>query len=196
MINLIFLGPPGVGKGTQARAAANRLGVPAISTGHIFRANMQARTELGTIAQEYLDHGRLVPDAVTNPMVRARLAAPDISAGFVLDGYPRTLEQAYALRDLLAQNQIKLNLVVNIEAPREVLLRHILKRAQIENRTDDTAEVFQQRMIEYQEQTEPIATYYADHDLLANVDGVGTIDEVFERVLDTLRQHGIDVPEK
>lgn len=191
MKNLIFLGPPGVGKGTQARAIAGKLGVPAISTGHIFRANMQAHTELGRIAQEYLDHGKLVPDAVTNPMVRARLAAPDISAGFVLDGYPRTLEQAHALRDLLMMNKMSLDLVINIEAPEDVLLRQIMKRAEIENRTDDNPEVFQQRLVEYHTSTEPIATYYADQDLLAPVDGVGTVDEVTDRIMEMLRENGV-----
>lgn len=194
MNNLIFLGPPGVGKGTQARAIAGILGVPAISTGHIFRANMEAHTELGRIAQDYLDQGRLVPDSVTNPMVRARLAAPDISAGFVLDGYPRTLEQAYALRDLLLMNHISLNLVINIEAPEDVLLQQIMRRAKIENRTDDNPEVFEQRLVEYHTSTEPIATYYADQDLLAPVDGVGTVDQVTDRIVEVLRQNGLVIP--
>ncbi|MDO4257928.1 MAG: adenylate kinase [Actinomycetaceae bacterium] len=186
MISIILLGPPGAGKGTQAQRISERLGIPAISTGEIFRSNMARGTELGKRAQEFMDRGEFVPDSVTNPMVKARLSAPDTAKGFLLDGYPRTLDQAHVLRDLLADTGVTLDLVLNIEVEQDELVRRMLLRAEQEHRSDDTEPVFRHRLEVYEERTEPIATYYADQDLLESVDGSGTPDEVFARIADVL----------
>lgn len=186
MTTIILLGPPGAGKGTQAKRIAERLGIPAISTGAIFRTNMSEGTELGKQAALYIDRGEFVPDSVTNPMVKARLAAPDAEKGFLLDGYPRTLDQAHVLRDMLADLGITLNLVLEIEVDEDEVVARMLKRAAEEHRTDDTEPVMRHRLEVYREQTMPMATYYADQDLLEVVDGSGTIDEVSERIFAVL----------
>ncbi|WP_175954668.1 adenylate kinase [Schaalia sp. Marseille-Q2122] len=186
MTTLILLGPPGAGKGTQAKRIAERLGIPAISTGAIFRTNMSEGTELGKQAALYIDRGEFVPDSVTNPMVKARLAAPDAQNGFLLDGYPRTLDQAHVLRDMLADLGITLNLVLEIEVDEDEVVTRMLKRAEEQHRTDDTEPVMRHRLEVYREQTMPMATYYADQDLLEVVDGSGSIDEVSERIFAVL----------
>ena len=186
MTTIILLGPPGAGKGTQAKRIAERLGIPAISTGAIFRTNMSEGTALGKQAALYIDRGEFVPDSVTNPMVRARLAAPDAKNGFLLDGYPRTLDQAHVLRDMLADLGITLNLVLEIEVNEDEVVARMLKRAAEEHRTDDSEPVMRHRLEVYREQTMPMATYYADQDLLEVVDGSGTIDEVTERIFAVL----------
>ncbi len=188
MTGIIFLGAPGVGKGTQAAILAEKLGIPAISTGAIFRANIDQGTELGNLAQDYMNRGELVPDSVTNSMVAARLSADDVREGFLLDGYPRNLDQALKLRDILAEKGLTLDVVIEIDAPEEVLVRQMLNRAQQESRVDDTPEVFAKRLEEYHRQTAPIATYYADQDLVVTVDGVGTIEEVSARVASALEE--------
>ena len=178
MTAIVLLGPPGAGKGTQAARIAAKLGIPAISTGEIFRANMSEGTELGNRAREYMDRGEFVPDSVTNPMVKARLAAPDARGGFLLDGYPRTLDQAHVLRDITADLGLPIDLVLEIEVDEELVIERMLKRAQEQHRTDDTEPVMRHRLEAYHSLTEPMATYYADQDLLEVVDGAGTVDEV------------------
>ncbi len=190
MTRIVLLGPPGVGKGTQARVVSERLGIPTISTGQIFRANISQQTALGELAEGYISKGLLVPDSVTNSMVEARLSDPDTANGFLLDGYPRNLEQAHVLRDLLAKNGTKLDIVLDITAPHEVLVEHMLKRAQEENRADDSPEVFVERLNEYAAKTEPVSTYYADQDLLFAINGVGEISEVTERIMKVLLDAG------
>lgn len=182
MTAIVLLGAPGAGKGTQATRIAERLGIPAISTGEIFRSNMADDTELGRRAREYMDRGEFVPDSVTNPMVRARLAAPDTAKGFLLDGYPRSLDQAHYLRDILADLGRKLDLVLAIEVDENEVVARMLKRAAEQHRSDDTEPIMRHRLAVYHELTEPIATYYADQDLLATVDGSGSVDEVWERI--------------
>ncbi len=191
MSAVILLGPPGVGKGTQAAWLAKALGVPAISTGQIFRTNIEEETELGKLAQTFMDQGDFVPDYVTNPMVAARLSAPDARGGFVLDGYPRSLEQAHALRDTLAKESMVINAVLVLTAPEDVLIARLANRASQENRADDKIEVFKHRLEVYNERTEPLATYYADLDLLESVDASGTPDEVAEGMLEALRLRGV-----
>ncbi len=183
MTGIVLLGPPGVGKGTQARQIVAQLGIPNISTGHIFRSNMKAGTELGRLAASYIDQGTFVPDSVTTPMVAARFTADDVRRGFLLDGYPRNLTQAHSLRDILAGEGLTLDVVIELDAPEEILVKQMSRRAEIEGRSDDKPEVFARRLNEYKTRTEPIATYYADQDLLAVVDGVGTIEEVSARIL-------------
>lgn len=190
MTAIILLGPPGVGKGTQANIICEKLGIPAISTGQIFRQNIAENTELGQQAQEYMNRGEFVPDSVTNPMVEARLTAPDTEAGFLLDGYPRNLDQVHVLRDMLAKHGKKIDVVLELTAPDEVLTARMMKRAQEEHRSDDTPEVFQRRVEIYHEHTEPIATYYADQDLLVQVSSEGSVEEVTQAILDVLSNLG------
>lgn len=182
MTAIILLGAPGAGKGTQAARIAERLNIPAISTGAIFRQNMEAETPLGIEARSYIDRGEFVPDSVTNPMVKARLSAPDVENGFLLDGYPRTLEQAHVLRDILADLGVRIDLVLEIEVDEDEVVARMLKRAQEEHRTDDSEPVMRHRLEVYRELTMPMATYYADQDLLEVVDGSGTVDDVTERI--------------
>ncbi len=190
MTAIVLLGPPGAGKGTQAHKIAEKLGIPAISTGEIFRANMAANTELGNRARDYMDRGEFVPDSVTNPMVRARLAAPDVTGGFLLDGYPRSLDQAKVLRTFLDELGLKLDVVLAIEVSEDEVVARMLKRAQEQHRSDDTEPIIRHRLEVYRDRTEPIATYYADHDLLETVDGSGTTDEVFARIEEILDRLG------
>ena len=182
MTVVILLGPPGAGKGTQASRIAERLGIPAISTGDIFRANMSEGTEIGKQAQAYIDRGEFVPDSVTNAMVKARLAAPDAADGFLLDGYPRSVEQAHVLRDMLLDLGKSIDVVLEIQVDEDEVVERMLKRAQEQHRTDDTEPVMRHRLEVYHQQTEPVATYYVDQDLLEVVDGSGTIDEVTARI--------------
>lgn len=186
MTAIILLGAPGAGKGTQAARIAERLNIPAISTGAIFRQNMEEETTLGIEARSYIDRGEFVPDSVTNPMVKARLSAPDVQNGFLLDGYPRTLEQAHALRDMLADLGTKIDLVLEIEVDEDEVVARMLKRAEEQHRTDDTEPVMRHRLEVYRELTMPMATYYADQDLLEVVDGSGTVDDVTARIFAVL----------
>lgn len=187
MIRIVLLGPPGAGKGTQAARIAEKFGIPAISTGEIFRSNMAEGTELGLRAKAYIEKGELVPDTVTNPMVAARLGAPDTANGFLLDGYPRSVGQAKVLGQALAKMGIALDAVLEITADEETVVARMKKRAELEKRPDDTEDVIRHRLVVYRETTEPLATYYADNDLLLQVNGDGTVDEVWERIQTALQ---------
>lgn len=178
----VLLGPPGAGKGTQASRLAQRWEVPAISTGDIFRTNVQGGTELGRRAQEYMSAGALVPDEVTNAMVRDRLAQDDVAQGFLLDGYPRNPEQAVELDTMLAELDVSLDVAIEITADREIVTDRLLKRAQIEGRSDDTEPVIRKRLEVYSQQTAPVAAYYEGRGLLVQVDGMGEIDAVTEAI--------------
>jgi adenylate kinase len=185
-MRLVLMGPPGAGKGTQAKVIAGRLGVPAVSTGDIFRANVSEQTPLGREAQRYMDAGDYVPDEVTNAMVRERLAEPDAAVGFLLDGYPRTVAQVEELDSMLADGGHKLDAVVVLTVNDDELVARLLKRAREEGRTDDTEEVVRHRQDVYNEQTAPLLQVYADRGLLVEVDGMGTVDEVTRRVFEQL----------
>lgn len=183
---LILLGPPGAGKGTQATRLATRLGVPAISTGDIFRANVSEGTELGQLAQKYMNAGEYVPDEVTNQMVAARLAEPDAADGFLLDGYPRTEAQVSELDSILEGNGHQLTHVVELTADTDEVVTRLLNRAQEQGRADDTESVIRRRLDVYAEQTAPLVRIYADRGLLVQVDGMGDVDEVTARLSDAL----------
>ncbi|WP_129336894.1 adenylate kinase [Cellulomonas endophytica] len=185
---LVLLGPPGAGKGTQAARLAERLGVPAISTGDIFRANIRGGTELGRTAQAYTARGELVPDEVTNAMVRDRLAQDDAAEGFLLDGYPRNVAQVAELDAVLAADGRGVDLAVELTADPEVVVARLLHRATVEGREDDTEDVVRHRLTVYTEQTAPVAALYAERGLLAQVDGIGDVDEVTQRLLDAIGQ--------
>ena len=180
---LVLLGPPGAGKGTQAARLAERFGVPTISTGDLFRANIKGGTPLGRTVQEYTSRGALVPDSVTNDMVRDRLAQDDAAEGFLLDGYPRNVAQVGELDAILADAGLTLDLAVEITADSDVVAERLLKRAEIEGREDDTEDVIRHRLDVYAEETAPIARVYAERGLLVQVDGIGDVDAVTERLV-------------
>ncbi len=183
---LVLLGPPGAGKGTQAVRLAEKLGVPAISTGDIFRSNIKNGTELGRRVQDITASGALVPDELTNELVRDRLAQPDAVDGFLLDGYPRNVAQVGALDEMLAAAEQEIDLAVEITADPQVVIDRLLGRALVEGRADDTEDVIRHRLDVYAEQTAPIAQVYAARGLLAQVDGIGEVDEVTGRLLAAL----------
>jgi adenylate kinase len=183
---LLIMGPPGAGKGTQAKILGERLGIPTISTGDIFRANVELGTDLGNQAKRYLERGEYVPDEVTNAMVRDRLGQADAYDGFILDGYPRTLAQVEFLDQVLAEHGARLDRVLELTVDADAIVERLLKRAQIEGRMDDTADVIRRRLEVYAEQTSPLTTLYAQRRLLVRVDGMGSIEEVSARALDAL----------
>lgn len=185
---MVVLGPPGAGKGTQAARICARLGIPAISTGDLFRANMAQGTELGRKAKAYIDKGEYVPDSVTNDMVAERISQPDAACGFLLDGYPRTQDQVRVLDEMLAQAGTSLDLVLEITAEPEVVVKRLLKRATEQNRADDTEPVIRHRLEVYAEQTAPLAALYEAKGLLVRVDGIGEVDEVTERIMAALER--------
>jgi adenylate kinase len=187
---MLLMGPPGAGKGTQAKVLAERLGIPAVSTGDIFRANVADQTELGLEAKRYMDAGDYVPDEVTNAMVRDRLSEADAGDGFLLDGYPRTLAQVSTLDDILAEHGHGLDAVVALTADTEVLVDRMLRRAKIDGRSDDSEDVVRHRQEVYVAETKPLLRVYAQRGQLVEVDGVGEIEEVSERVLAALKTIG------
>ncbi|GAB2615086.1 adenylate kinase [Pseudactinotalea suaedae] len=180
------MGPPGAGKGTQASRLAEHLGVPAISTGDIFRANVAERTELGQQAQRYMDAGEYVPDEVTNAMVADRLAADDATAGFLLDGYPRTEAQVGELDRMLEAAGVSLDVVVELTADVDELVKRLLGRAAEQGRSDDTESVIRRRLEVYSEQTAALVDVYDARGILVRVDGLGSVDDVAARLLDAL----------
>ena len=184
------MGPPGAGKGTQAKFVADHFGIPAISTGDIFRANVSQQTPLGVEAQGYMDAGDYVPDAVTNAMVRARIAEDDARGGFLLDGYPRTVAQVEELDAMLSERGASLDAVVVLTVDQDEIVQRLLKRAEVEGRTDDTEDVIRRRQDVYTEQTAPLIAVYADRGVLTEVDGMGTVDEVTARVFTALEATG------
>ena len=186
---LVIMGPQGSGKGTQAARIAVHLGVPAISTGDIFRANAKNGTELGQRAKVFMDAGDLVPDEITNAMVRNRLAEQDAAGGFILDGYPRTAAQVGVLDEALAALGTKLDAVVELTAERAELLTRLRKRAVLEGRADDTEDAISHRLEIYAEQTAPLTSHYAQAGLLVTVNGVGDLDGVTEHLLAALASH-------
>ncbi|RJF40747.1 adenylate kinase [Actinomyces sp. 2119] len=188
---MVLLGPPGAGKGTQAARVAEHLGVPAISTGDIFRANVAEGTELGTQAQGYIDRGEYVPDSVTNAMVADRISQEDCREGFLLDGYPRTQAQVAALDEMLASSGSRVDLVLEITAQEEAVVERLLRRASEQGRADDTEPVIRHRLKVYAEATAPLVDLYTRRGLLVSVDGMGDVEEVTQRILAALSRHDL-----
>jgi len=180
------MGPPGAGKGTQAKYVAEHFKIPAISTGDIFRANVTQGTPLGIEAKRFMDAGEYVPDQVTNLMVRDRIDEPDAVAGFLLDGYPRTLAQVEELDGMVAFTGHSLDAVIVLTADREEIVERLLRRAETEGRADDTEDVIRRRQEVYAEETEPLIAIYRERGLTHEVDGMGEVDEVTQRIFDSL----------
>lgn len=207
-MRIIFIGPPGAGKGTQAARIVERYGIPHISTGDMLRAAVKAGTELGNTAKRYMNEGKLVPDDVIIGLVRERIAQGDASEGFLLDGFPRTIPQAEALGMALRADDVELDAVLLLEVPDALIVERITGRRQdpetgeiyhirfnpppddiadrVVQRDDDTVEAVKQRLEAYHRQTAPLVPFYQDRDLLIRVDGVGTPDEVTERIVEEL----------
>ena len=188
MTRMLIIGPPGSGKGTQAERISERLGVVAISTGDIFRANVKGGTPLGLEAKQYIDNGDFVPDSVTNKMVRDRLLQEDATSGFLLDGYPRTTCQVDELDDILAAGDQVLDVVLQLTADDEELVSRLLHRAKETGRSDDNEAVIRHRLDLYHGQTEAVVAKYAERGILAQVDGLGGIDDVTNRVIRSLER--------
>ena len=185
-MRLVVLGPPGAGKGTQAVRIAEQFSCADVATGDIFRANVAEGTELGRIAQEYLDSGDLVPDEVVIAMVMERLVEPDCEGGFVLDGFPRTVAQAEALDHRLAELRTPLHAALNFEVTEEELFRRLAGRASTLHRSDDSEQTIRHRLEVFAIKTRPLIDYYAHRGLLVNVDAIGPIEVVTKRILDDL----------
>ena len=180
------MGPPGAGKGTQAKFVAEHFGIPAISTGDIFRANVSEGTPLGKEAQRFMDAGEYVPDEVTNSMVRNRIDEADAVPGFLLDGYPRTLAQVEELDGMIGFTGHRLDAVVCLTVDHDELVQRLVQRAALEGRADDTEDVIRRRQEVYAEQTAPLIEVYRDRDLLIEVDGLGEVDDVTQRIFAAL----------
>ncbi|HHV21823.1 MAG TPA: adenylate kinase [Propionibacterium sp.] len=189
-MRLLIMGPPGAGKGTQAKGIAEHYGIPAISTGDIFRAISKAdaatASDLALQVKDIMLSGGYVSDEITNQIVAERLAEADAANGFLLDGYPRTAGQVDALDQMLAANNTTLDAVVSLEADQEELVARLLKRAEIEGRADDNEETIRKRQEIYVEQTADLLKVYSDRGLLIGVDGLGEIDEVGQRIFAAL----------
>ena len=191
---LLIVGPPGAGKGTQAARIAARFGIPTISTGDIFRANIVGGTALGRQVKAIVDAGDYVPDSLTNALVTDRLNAADVGAGFLLDGYPRTPDQVRYLEELLAAHGHALDAVVRLVADQDEIVRRLRQREIDQGRLDDSEEAIRHRQEVYQRETAPLLTMFDEQGLLVEVDGLGEIDDVTARIFAALDERGLAVP--
>lgn len=192
MANLLIVGPPGAGKGTQAARLAAALQVPAVSTGDIFRQNIKEQTELGKRVTAILDAGEYVPDELTNELVDDRLAQPDAEGGYLLDGYPRTAGQVEYLDSVNLRRGEQLDAVVRLIADTDEVVRRLTARALEQGRSDDTEEVIRHRLDVYERETAPLIAIFEERGLVVEVDGIGAVDEVTERILAGLAARGIE----
>lgn len=183
---LLIVGPPGAGKGTQAARIVETLGIPAISTGDIFRSNVSEKTELGVLAQSYMDKGEYVPDEVTNNMVKDRLSQDDAKDGFLLDGYPRTVQQVEALDAMLATLGVSLDAVILLDVDNEAIVQRLIQRGATQGRSDDNEETIRRRIEVYTEQTSPLVDIYTERGLVKKIDGMQEIDAVSADILRVL----------
>ncbi|MBC7760490.1 adenylate kinase [Glaciihabitans sp. GrIS 2.15] len=191
MTRLLILGPPGAGKGTQSARLLETYSIPAIATGDIFRQNIKDETPLGVEVKAIVDAGDYVPDSLTNALVKSRLEEQDAVDGFLLDGYPRTLEQVSYLDGLLEAKSRSLDAVIQLVADQEEVVARLRKRAIAQGRTDDTEEAIRHRQQVYSRETTPLIAVYRDRDLLIEVDGLGEIDDVSSRISEALSSRGI-----
>lgn len=187
-MRMLIMGPPGAGKGTQGTKVAETFGIPEISTGALFRWNVANKTELGMIVSEIMNKGDLVPNSIVEALVADRLAKPDAAAGFLLDGFPRTLGQAEALNGILADLGVELDAALSLVVDSETLIARMMKRAAIEGRADDNEETIRHRFEVYAEETAPLLAFYRERGLLVEVDGLGDVDEVHGRIVTALQK--------
>ena len=180
-MNIVFIGPPGAGKGTQCRRLAKDLGIPHISTGEMLRAT-KGGGELGRTIAGYIDHGQLAPDDLVMKIVAERLAQPDCERGSLFDGFPRTVEQARMLDEYFAKVERRVNVVLNLYADEEALVKRLLKRAELEDRADDTIETIQSRFRVFVEQTKPVRDFYRQRDLVRAIDAMQSQEEVYAEI--------------
>ena len=191
MTRLLIVGPPGAGKGTQASRITTAYGIPDISTGDIFRANIKNETPLGKQVKAIVDAGDYVPDSLTNQLVTDRLSERDALGGFLLDGYPRTPEQVKYLDELLASNGEKLDAVIQLVADQDEIVARLTKRSQEQGRADDSEEAIRHRQQVYLRETSPLIDVYRERGLLVEVDGLGEVDDVADRIRGALAERGI-----
>ena len=194
MTRLLIVGPPGAGKGTQSARLTERFGIPAIATGDIFRANIKNQTPLGVEVKAIVDAGDYVPDTLTNALVTHRLEEPDALDGFLLDGYPRTLDQIAFLDEVLAKRGQSLDAVIQLVADQEEVVTRLRRRAIEQGRTDDTEEAIRHRQEVYARETAPLIPVFRERGILIEVDGLGDIDEISTRIADALAERGIGEP--
>lgn len=189
---LILIGPPGAGKGTQAKRLVSELDIPHLSTGDLLRKNIRAKTDLGLKAEPIISAGGLVSDELVMNMVAWRMEEPDCHAGCLLDGFPRTIVQAQSLDEFLETQSRCIDLVIELHVPDEALMDRLLERAKSHPtpRADDTPDTIPKRLKAYHQQTEPILAFYQKRDMLASIDGQGSMDEVFERIMHSVKQAG------
>ena len=191
MTRLLIVGPPGAGKGTQSARLTERFSIPAIATGDIFRANIKNQTPLGIEIKAVVDAGDYVPDSLTNALITHRLEEPDALDGFLLDGYPRTLDQIAFLDELLANRHQELDAVIQLVADKEEVVKRLRLRAIEQGRTDDTEQAIRHRQDVYARETAPLIPVFRDRGLLIEVDGLGEIDDISTRIFESLAQRGI-----
>lgn len=190
MINIVIFGPPGAGKGTQSEKLLSQYSLVHISTGDLFRAHIKGATALGLEAKSYMDKGELVPDAVTINMLRAKVEENPQANGFIFDGFPRTTPQAKALDDLLASLQTSITVCLSMQVPDQELIERLLNRGKTSGRADDAnEEVVKNRLAVYMRETAPLKTYYQEQNKLAEINGVGSIDDIFMRLCAAIDQH-------
>lgn len=192
MSRFLLIGAPGAGKGTQAERLAQTFGIPAVSTGDIFRFNVKNETELGKQAKAFMDRGEFVPDSLTNDLVRDRLSQADAQKGFLLDGYPRTGDQVFELDKILELQGKTLDAVIQLTADTDEIVRRLLNRAIEQGRTDDTEPVIRHRLALYEEQTAPLISVYAARGNVVMIDGLGEVNDVTERILEALAARGFE----
>jgi adenylate kinase len=185
-MRMVFIGPPGAGKGTQAQRLVETFGMAHLSTGDMLRAARDAKTEVGLKAEKFMSLGALVPDDIIVAIIADRLRQPDCRKGYLLDGFPRTIAQAEALDQMLSGQGTPLDVVLELQVPEEELFRRLAGRG----RADDSPEVIRQRLVAYRKQTEPLLDYYGQRRLLKSIDGLGTVEEIFDRARTVLEGYG------
>jgi len=195
LTRLLIVGPPGAGKGTQSSRITDEYSIPAIATGDIFRANIKNETELGLKVKAIIDAGDFVPDSLTNDLIASRLQEADARAGFLLDGYPRTVDQLHFLDGLLAESGTALDAVVLLVVDQNELVSRLLKRAHEQGRTDDTEETIRHRQELYARETAPLIAVYKERGLVIEIDALGAVDDVSSRIAAGLADRGIALPD-